>query len=73
MIEVQHIEQAPQTFHYCWRRTPGNNVTEGELTAQDYLRHQGCTLILHCEDGISYGIVEPFDVVHQRTRQPRYD
>lgn len=73
MIEVQRIDRAPKEFHYCWRRTPANESTDGEITAQDYLRHQGCTLILHCEDGISYGIIEPSAVVQQRARTPRYD
>lgn len=73
MIDIQHIDQPPKDFHYLWRRTAGSASTEGELTAQDYLRQQGCTLILHCSDGISYGVIEHRDVVQQRIRQPRHD
>lgn len=70
MIDVQHIAAPPANFHYCWNR---GTDPEGETTAKDYLTRQGCTLVMHCEDGMSYGVVEPCAVVHQRAREPRYD
>jgi len=59
----------PMDFHYFHRRS-GDNA---RISAEDYLTRQGCTHILHSDDGVSYGIVERREVVQQRIMEPRHD